>query len=155
MADGQDRADIIALPPVIFAGFLVLGAVISQVWPVGVPVPGWRYWLAAPLVVAPLVIAALAIRALKRAKTEVDPRRPTSAIVRDGPFTFTRNPLYLSLVLLFLGISACAGSLSMMALAVPLALVLDRGVIVREERYLEAKFGDEYRSYRAGVRRWL
>ena len=86
--------------------------------------------------------------------TNVRPDQPTLAIVTDGPFRFTRNPLYLATTGLYVAIALVVYSLALVLLA-PMLVVLDWGVIRREERYLEAKFGEPYRVYRARVRRWL
>ncbi len=151
----KDKADIIALPPIIFGAFVVLGLAANRLWPVPLPSSGFWRWIGIVLIVTSLVIAGFAVRTMKRAKTDVSPHRPTTAIVRDGPFGYTRNPLYLSLVLIFVGISACIDSLTMLVFAIPFAIILNMGVIVPEERYLERKFGDGYRTYKDTVRRWL
>ena len=92
---------------------------------------------------------------MRRAGTNVNPRDPTTAIVVEGPFRFSRNPLYLSLILAYLGITLLVNALWPLLLLPPLLVVLHWGVIAREERYLEAKFGESYRVYKARVRRWL
>lgn len=95
------------------------------------------------------------MRALARARTPLDPRKPTTAIVTAGAFRFSRNPIYLSLLLLYLGIASLINALWIFLLALPLVVVLQRGVVEREERYLERKFGDEYMVYKNRVRRWM
>lgn len=92
---------------------------------------------------------------MRRAGTNVDPREPTTAIVTGGPYRFTRNPLYVSMTLMYTGISALANALWPMLLLPGVLAVMNKGVIEREERYLERKFGDEYLRYKAGVRRWV
>lgn len=86
---------------------------------------------------------------MNRAGTKVDPREPTTAIVTGGPYRFTRNPLYLSMTLIYSGITALFDALP------GVLRIMRRGVIEREERYLEGKFGDEYLNYKAQVRRWI
>jgi protein-S-isoprenylcysteine O-methyltransferase Ste14 len=78
-----------------------------------------------------------------------------SNLVTDGPFRYTRNPAYLSMAMIYAGISSLANALWAMLLLPATLLVIQRGVIEREERYLERKFGDEYLRYKAGVRRWV
>ncbi|MEI6558737.1 MAG: isoprenylcysteine carboxylmethyltransferase family protein [Rhodospirillaceae bacterium] len=151
----RDRAEIIALPPVIFAVFVVLGLVLGLSWRLPLPLGGLGLWLGGGVIAIALTNAGWAIRAMKRQRTEINPRRPTTAIVDTGPFRYTRNPLYLSLVLLFAGLSLGLESASMLMLALPLVIVLRQGVIMPEERYLTAKFGDDYRRYQTRVRRWL
>ena len=93
--------------------------------------------------------------AFRRARTSPIPVKPTTAIVETGPYRFTRNPMYVGLTLLYLGLTLWVGSLWPLLL-LPVALfALQRFVIAREERYLEAKFGDQYLRYKARVRRWI
>lgn len=87
------------------------------------------------------------------AGTHVDPMRPTTAIVASGPFRFTRNPL--GFALLFLGLTLALDTWWGVVALVPLFLVMHFGVVLREERYLEGKFGDDYRRYRARVARYV
>jgi len=92
---------------------------------------------------------------MRRAGTNVRPDQPATAIVVDGPFRFTRNPLYLGLTGLYAGVALLVDALWPLLLLVPLLVIVKWGVIHREERYLEAKFGETYRLYKARVRRWL
>jgi protein-S-isoprenylcysteine O-methyltransferase Ste14 len=104
---------------------------------------------------AAFAFAAWARTLFRRAGTNVNPRRPVTTIVSRGPFRVTRNPMYLSMVIGFIGATFAMRSVWGLALVVVLALVLHFGVILREEPYLEAKFGDTYRDYRRRVRRWI
>jgi protein-S-isoprenylcysteine O-methyltransferase Ste14 len=81
--------------------------------------------------------------------------KPTTAIVTKGPFRYSRNPLYVSLTLLYLGVALIINVLWIVLLVVPVLVVMQRGVIGREEAYLERKFGEKYLSYKARVRRWV
>jgi protein-S-isoprenylcysteine O-methyltransferase Ste14 len=107
------------------------------------------------ILVMSIILARSAETAMKRAGTNIRPDRPTLAIVTDGPFRFSRNPLYLAAAGLYLAVALLVNTLWPLLLLVPVLLVLHWGVIRREERYLEAKFGDSYREYRARVRRWV
>ena len=89
-----------------------------------------------------------------RAGTNVPTYRPTTALVTGGPYRYSRNPLYISLFLAYAGIGIVADNLWILALGVPLFLIMRYGVVAREERYLERKFGQAYRDYKASVRRW-
>jgi protein-S-isoprenylcysteine O-methyltransferase Ste14 len=106
-------------------------------------------------VLASFPIAITALRALRQAKTTFDTMKPTTAIVTSGPFRYSRNPLYVSLTLLYLGVSLLINSLWIVLLVIPLLGVIQRGVIAREEVYLERKFGEEYLNYKSRVRRWV
>jgi protein-S-isoprenylcysteine O-methyltransferase Ste14 len=81
--------------------------------------------------------------------------QPTAALVTEGPFRYSRNPIYVALTLLYLGVALLINALWILLLVVPAVLVLRYGVIAREEAYLAWKFGDTYRQYTAQVRRWL
>jgi protein-S-isoprenylcysteine O-methyltransferase Ste14 len=101
------------------------------------------------------MLALSAFLEMRRAGTHVDPRQPATALVSQGPFRLTRNPLYLSLTLLYAGIALVVNSLWPILL-LPGALIMIRyGVINREERYLERTFCEQYLSYKAKVRRWV
>jgi protein-S-isoprenylcysteine O-methyltransferase Ste14 len=144
-----DNPGVIAPPPLIYAGALAIGLLAHRLYPLPFLPRGLSRVLGWPLIVGGLVIGTLGFREMQRAGTNVDPREPTIAIVTRGPYQFTRNPLYLSMTLIYAGITALANAL-------PAALaVMRRGVIEREERYLERKFGDEYLGYKARVRRWI
>jgi protein-S-isoprenylcysteine O-methyltransferase Ste14 len=150
-----DNPGVVAPPPLIYAGALAIGLLANRLYPVAfLPrglsrVPGWL------LIAGGFSIGTLGFREMKRAGTNVDPREPTTAIVTGGPYRFTRNPLYLSMTLIYSGVTALFNALPA-ALLLPVVLaVMRRGVIEREERYLEGKFGDEYLNYKAQVRRWI
>ena len=96
-----------------------------------------------------------AMATFRRARTAIFPNRPATGVVREGPYRFTRNPMYLALVLLYVGVSLLMNS-GWALLLLPLVLaLLYVSVIRREERYLTAAFGAEYEAYRTRVRRWL
>ncbi len=92
---------------------------------------------------------------LRSASTPINPEKPVSSLVTGEPFWYTRNPGYLSMAMIHAGIAARANALWAVLLLPAALLVIQRGVIEREERYLEAKFGEEYLSYKARVRRWI
>jgi protein-S-isoprenylcysteine O-methyltransferase Ste14 len=100
-------------------------------------------------------VAAGAIGRFRRAGTAAEPWRPSTALVTGGVYRFTRNPMYLAMVLLHLGLALAVDSAVALALLPSLLALVQAGVVLREERYLERRFGDEYRRYRASVRRWL
>jgi len=81
--------------------------------------------------------------------------RPTTALVITGPYRFTRNPMYLGFLLLYIGVSCWFGWIWPLLLAPLLVWLIRVFVIEREERYLDRKFGQEYWRYKAQVRRWL
>jgi protein-S-isoprenylcysteine O-methyltransferase Ste14 len=94
-------------------------------------------------------------RALLAAETNINPFKPTMSIVTAGPYRFTRNPLYLGVTLIYCGLTLIINTWWCFVFLVPVLLLIHFGVVTREERYLERKFGDSYRQYRARVRRYL
>ena len=152
-----DVAGVIALPPLIVLGFLAAAVVLEVIVPLPVLVTHSlaRYMAGAMLWASGFFIIAVGTRLFAAAGTNVPPTLPTTALVVDGIYRRTRNPLYLGMTLLFLGLGVAAGSLWAIGLVVPLLWVINVGVVKREERYLERKFGDAYRAYKARVRRWI
>lgn len=152
-----DVAGVIALPPLIFLGFLAAATVLEAVFPFPVLAAHAfpRYLAGAALAAAGFIMIVLGMRRFQAAGTNVPPNLPTTALVVDGVYRRTRNPLYLGTTLVYLGLGVAAGSFWAIALVVPLLWVINTGVIAREERYLERKFGDAYRAYKAEVRRWV
>jgi len=152
-----DVAGVIALPPLIVLGFLAAAAVLEAIVPVLVPVthPLARYVAGATLAAGGFFMIAIGTRLFAAAGTNVPPTLPTTALVVDGIYRRTRNPLYLGMTLVYLGLGVAAGSLWAIGLVAPLLWVINVGVVKREERYLERKFGDAYRDYKARVRRWI
>jgi len=92
---------------------------------------------------------------LWRSKTPSDHSRPTTTLVTTGPFRRSRNPMYIGLLAIMLGLAVAYENLWWLLLAVPAALAVRRWTVRPEESYLEDRFEDEYRSYRRRVRRWL
>jgi len=112
-------------------------------------------WAGLALAVLSLALGLWGGATMLAAGTNVDPMRPTTAIVASGPFRFTRNPLYVGFALLFLGLTLALDTWWGVAALVPLLFVMHFGVVLREERYLEGKFGNEYRRYKARVARYV
>ncbi len=83
------------------------------------------------------------------------PHRSTTTLISEGPFSLTRNPLYLSVLLLYAGIAVLVNEVWMLCLLRVMLVALDRGAVIYEEEYLERKFGDQYLEYKRRVRRWI
>ena len=152
-----DVAGVIALPPLIFLGFLAVATVLEAIQPLPIPVAHSlaSYVAGVALAAGGFVMIAIGTRRFAAAGTNIPPTLPTTALVVDGIYGRTRNPLYLGTTLIYLGLGVAAGSLWAIGLLVPLLWVINVGVVKREERYLERKFGDAYRAYKARVRRWI
>lgn len=153
----RDHPGVIAPPPLAFAGFLAAGVFVDRYvsgW--SLPPPALPVQVTAFLFGATgLVFLAGALGLFRRAGTRPEPWQPTTAIVTSGVYRVTRNPMYVGMALVYAAVALALGSPLALALLPAAVLVIHRGVILREERYLERKFGDEYRAYKARVRRWL
>ena len=112
-------------------------------------------WLGALVFGLALALFAWAVVTMTRAGSNVPTNRPTTTIVEDGPYRFTRNPIYLGMFLGLIGLTIAFDTLWLLLMLVPFALMIRYGVVAREEAYLDRKFGDVYRGYRSRVRRWL
>jgi protein-S-isoprenylcysteine O-methyltransferase Ste14 len=152
-----DVAGVVAAPPFIFLGFLAAATLLEVIAPLSLLGAHAivRYVAGAALALGGFVMIGLGARRFLAAGTNIPPNLPTTTLVVDGIYGRTRNPLYLGSTLVYLGLSVAAGSLWAFVLLVPLLWVINMGVVAREERYLERKFGDAYRAYKARVRRWV
>ena len=88
-------------------------------------------------------------------RTAIRPDRPATTLAVSGPYSLTRNPMYLSLALLYAGIAILYQSIWALVFLLPVLFIIDRRVIVPEELYLERRFGPTYSHYRSRVRRWI
>jgi len=143
-------------PPLIYAAGLALGWMVDHLRPLPIPAPLWlRALLALVFVLAWLGMLTAAISVFRRERTTILPWKTPTALATTGIYARTRNPMYLSLAVLYLGVALLLGSW-WSVLILPLVLVVvDRLVIAREERYLAQCFPEAYGEYRRRVRRWL
>lgn len=142
-------------PPVLFFGTLATGLLLQRLFPFTMFSHRRARIVGAALSIAGLAIGASSIRSMTRAGTPVQPHLPTSAVVTDGPYRYTRNPIYLGMTLLYAGISGLANAAWPLLLLPAVLYGITTGMIEHEERYLEQRFGDQYRQYRERVRRWI
>ena len=153
-----DSADVAIKPPLLFLGALALGCLLSLVIPIG---PGLGEANSLALIVGltfvalGFALAALSVWRFRLAGTSVVPGQPSSALVVEGPYKLTRNPIYIGFVLAYFGLAIMLTSVWVLLLLIPVLIVLQRGVVEREETYLERQFGETYRKYQARVPRWL
>jgi len=156
MSDTADTANVIVRPPIAWALAVLVGLTLQ--WVVSLPfmpasVPAG--WIGGIVFVLALALFAWAIATMTRAGSNVPTNLPTTTIVETGPYRFTRNPIYLGMFLGLVGLAIAFDSLWLLVMLVPFSLAIRYGVVAREEAYLERKFGDAYRQYRARVRRWV
>jgi protein-S-isoprenylcysteine O-methyltransferase Ste14 len=151
-----DTAEVLVRPPLAWAVSAVVGIALGWLVPLRfVPSAVPATWLGGIVFVAALVLFAWAVTSMTRAGSNVPTSMPSKIIVATGPYRFTRNPIYLGMMLSLVGLAIAFDSVWLLAALVVFFLVIRYGVVAREEVYLERKFGDDYRSYRAHVRRWL
>ncbi|MBL8550857.1 MAG: isoprenylcysteine carboxylmethyltransferase family protein [Hyphomonadaceae bacterium] len=151
-------AGVIAPPPLLLVGALLLGLGLDRLWPLGFiarfPQPA-RYTVAAILLLASAYLLLSASGRFGRAKTARAPWVPTTALVVEGVYTHTRNPMYLGFFLILAALGVALASDWCFATLVLLVLTIHFGVVLREERYLEGLFGADYRAYKRRVPRYL
>jgi protein-S-isoprenylcysteine O-methyltransferase Ste14 len=155
---GTGTAGVIARPPLLFLAPLLIGFVLDRLLPLPFLVPGIdpAHWIiGGSLILIGLALAVSGIRNFARAGTPVRSIKPTRALVTTGIHGWSRNPIYLAMFLVYGGIGVAARSPWTLILMLPLAITIRYGVVAREEAYLERRFGDAYRDYKARVRRWL
>ncbi len=154
--DGHKKtAGVIALPPLIYLAGVLNGGFLQIIYPITF-LPSWELQLLSILFFGiGFYLAASARKRMVKAGTNVNPMEPTLALVQDGPYRFTRNPMYVGLTLGQLSLATAFNSLWMLLMMLPVLVVMHYGVILREERYLESLFGAQYLEYKSRVRRWL
>lgn len=151
----KDTPGVIAPPPLIFLGFMGAGFLIDYFLPFPLLPDVFQYAAGFGLIAAGLLLVTSAFRMFRRSATNIQTRKPSTTVVSSGPFRFTRNPIYLGMSIICTGIAVAADSIWVLALLIPILAIIRYGVILREERFLEEKFGEDYRQYKASVRRWL
>jgi protein-S-isoprenylcysteine O-methyltransferase Ste14 len=151
----RDIPGVIAPPPVIYLGGLAIGFALETVLPGG-SLPGHLpHVLGALLLLLGLGLLGWWISSFRRADTPMPPWEPTTALVTDGPYRLSRNPAYLADVLIYVAIALLADAPWVLVPLPAVLAVMQRGVIGREERYLERRFGQDYRDFKARRRRWI
>jgi protein-S-isoprenylcysteine O-methyltransferase Ste14 len=144
-------------PPFIYALGILAGWLLDRRWRWAITDHSapWRPFVVAALIVAWFALFIAAVARFRRAGTSIIPNKPVSAFVVSGPYRFSRNPMYVSLTALYLGVALILDSWWPIVLLPVVLIVIQRAVIAREERYLRQRFPEEYSAYCARVRRWL
>jgi protein-S-isoprenylcysteine O-methyltransferase Ste14 len=154
--EGQQVANVgLIRPPFVYLGAIVVGLLIHWLRPMQWLPPSIEVPIGVVLVVAAIALFISAVRTFRNAGTPVPGDLPTTAIVRAGPYRFSRNPIYLAFTLFQVGIAAWVNSFAVLLMVLPALALMVLVVIPREERYLEARFPSEYLAYKREVRRWL
>ena len=154
----RDHPGIHVPPPLVFVAGFVAGLFLHRVYPAKLLpatfdavriAAGWVLIGAWPL------LTGWAIWQFRQARTTIMPNRPSSALVTSGPYAWTRNPMYVGMTLIYLGLSLLVNTIWALLVLPGVLGAVHLWIIPREERHLSGKFGDVYESYRARVRRWL
>jgi protein-S-isoprenylcysteine O-methyltransferase Ste14 len=154
--DKKDSPGVIAPPPLIFLSGLISGGIVHWFFPVYIFPPLFVVKIAgALLIVGGLGIILDVHLKMKRARTNIEPWKPTTKIISDGIYAYSRNPVYVAMLLIYLGAVFVFNSFWFLPFLILVLLVMHYGVIIREESYLEGKFGEEYRQYKKRIRRWI
>ena len=154
-ATPQHGPDVFTFPPIIYAGAFVMGYLTDRAFPNNMGYETPRQIVVWGLVALGCALAGWAIARFIRARTHVDVRKPATALVTDGPYRLTRNPMYVAAALLYAGIAIVYAKVFILAFLIPCLIVIDIFIIRREEAYLETVFGEPYREFCGRVRRWL
>jgi len=164
-----DIPGVIAPPPLIYLGFLFAGWGLVELGSRPEAIEAGLGWLTAgfnlavdvrrgvalTLIIGGLLLDGMAAGLFRRRGTAVEPWKPSTVLINEGPYRFSRNPIYVGFAITYVGLAIAMDSWIALLLLLPCLVVVDRFVIRREERYLAAKFGPAYEAYRARVRRWL
>ena len=165
----RDIPGVIAPPPLIYLGFLFLGWGLAQLGAQPGAVEAGFGWLSAGygltvearravaliLIVGGLLFDGMAAGLFRRRGTAVEPWKPSTALIVEGPYRFTRNPMYLGMVMLLIGVAVMLGTLTPGLVIPPFAWWISRRFIAQEEVMLEERFGEEYLQFMRRVRRWI
>lgn len=142
-------------PPLVFLGVTVASLALQHIVPVSLGSAPGLAWTGAALVVLGLVLIGVAAASFHRAKTHIEPWKPTARIISHGIFAYSRNPIYVAFGVMQIGIGLWLSN-AWTVLTVTVSVILVFYIAVRnEEKYLEGKFGDQYLKYKREVRRWL
>jgi protein-S-isoprenylcysteine O-methyltransferase Ste14 len=154
-APKSDTPGILVPPPVYYVAAFLAGVALELVFPTSWPPFGVRLVAALLAGGAWLALDGAAMASFHRAGTSIVPMNPTMALVTSGPYRVTRNPMYVGMAFLYVALAFAFGVMWALVFLPAVIVIIDRFVIAREEPYLERKFGQVYRDYKARVRRWL
>lgn len=156
MSGEADAPNVVIHPPIALGMAIILALAADWIYPLPFLPPGIVHVeLGLVVIVGAFLLVRWAVQTFRKAKTNLLTNQATLAIVSSGPFAYSRNPIYVGALIGLLGLAIAVNSLWFLAAAVVIFLVLQFGVIAREEAYLTRKFGQTYLDYKARVRPWL
>lgn len=147
--------DIITFPSIIFAVFWIIGLITDRALSDILNISGYPMKFGLSFILLGILLLVWSCLTFATAKTSIDIRKSTKQLVTIGPYKYSRNPMYLAYVLMYLGISIFFGHMATLLLLIPCLFVLHYFAIEKEENYLKARFGEQYLTYRSRVRRWF
>jgi protein-S-isoprenylcysteine O-methyltransferase Ste14 len=150
-----DVPHIITKPPYLFISAALIGLALHMIFPALLMFGVYSKIAGVVLCAGAMAVLVKGVCAFRRAGTNVNPSAPANALVTDGPYRLSRNPLYFALVVFYTGLALLLDSFWLLVMGVPLIAVIQFGVILPEEKYLEQKFGDAYRAYKKQAPRWI
>lgn len=150
-----DHPHVVAPPPVIYGSMLLIGFVLDLLKPAALFTGSIGIWFGIVLLGSGIALEVYCIKLFKKRGTTLRIERAATTIVTEGPFSISRNPIYIALTLISLGISLMVNSLWMIAMLIPALLIMHFGVVKREEAHLARLHGGIYTNYMSEVRRWL
>lgn len=154
----KDGVDVVVRPPILFFAFLILGVALRFTIKLEIfsePDVDYGYIAGGLLIISGVLLISWAVRTFKEAGETPHHGKSIHKIIASGPFKFTRNPMYLSLISIYIGLSIIINTYWLLLLLPIMFIILHYGVILREEKYLEGEFKEEYISYKSKVRRWF
>jgi protein-S-isoprenylcysteine O-methyltransferase Ste14 len=157
-ANGAATAGVVARPIRLFPTAILFGLALDHLLPLPFAIEAAdavRWIVAGFFILIGLAFFATGVRNFSRAATPLPTNQPARVLVTTGVYGWTRNPIYLGFFLIYGGIGVALWSSWTLLLTLPIAITIRYGVVAREEAYLERRFGDAYRDYRARVPRWL
>jgi protein-S-isoprenylcysteine O-methyltransferase Ste14 len=143
------------IPRIVYLTGILIGVGLEYLWSLTFLPEALRFTVGPFVIILSFVLFGFALREFSRLSTSPEHAKETRAIISTGPFAYSRNPIYLSFTLLSIGIAITSGSIWIFAMTVPAIVVVYHFVILKEEQYMEKKFGDKYTKYKYSVRRWL
>lgn len=150
-----DKANVIIFPPLLFLSTLATGLLLSFFFPYHfLPWPP-ALFCGVMFAVIGFALLVYTARTMNSHKTTINPRGITTTIISIGIFKYSRNPMYISFGLIYTGIAIITNAWLGILLLIPLFIIVQKGIVEREEKYLTQKFGQDYLTYKARVRRWF
>jgi protein-S-isoprenylcysteine O-methyltransferase Ste14 len=151
----KESPDVISCPPLVFIGALAAGLLLSWLAPLHNFATAPFKVVGALMGIFGTTVAFWGMYVFRRAGTNVRPDLPVNALVTSGPFRYSRNPFYVAMTVIYVGLTLYLGLLWPLVTLVPALIVVHWRIVRREEGFLENRFGDDYRAYKANVHRWI